>query len=430
MVPRAWPVGAIGGRTLPRPSDGQLVLAALVGLYFLALFSQDWYWPRFGVPGQTGVGFLDARSITSAWECVSQGVDVVPVNPCDPLGRPFNTPRVWTLPSAFGLGQESTNVLGVLTACSFFAAAFAFLGRITIGDAAIYAAALCSPAVMLGVERGNHDLIVFAVLVAGLLLLRRPDSGTRLVAHAFFLLAAILKLFPIFAIAPLFRQPRRWLLATAAVVGSFAVYVVATFEDIQAIREDVQQEVPFSYGIDVLVEGAGWDVDSDVQRILFLAAALALAAGIVVVARRRTLLAAPPDRRAQTDLDAFWAGAGIYVASFALIQNFNYRLVFLTLTIPQLLRWSRAATPLVPAAGWGAAGVLLSLWLGASISFYPFGIGEWWEDVLHGFPYDEVVNWALFAFLAAAVALSVEANFRGWSRSGDHDQDADRAPGR
>lgn len=35
------------------------------------------------------------------------------------------------------------------------------------------------------------------------------------------------------------------------------------------------------------------------------------------------------------------AGAGVYLCSYVLVRNFDYRLAFLLLTLPQLLRWVR-----------------------------------------------------------------------------------------
>jgi hypothetical protein len=69
-------------------SVGQLVVVAGVALFFVALRLDGSYWRDFGVPGGTGLYFLDLRFFTSAWECIRAGTDVWPTNnPCDPLGR-------------------------------------------------------------------------------------------------------------------------------------------------------------------------------------------------------------------------------------------------------------------------------------------------------------------------------------------------------
>ena len=105
----------------------------------------------------------------------------------------------------------------------------------------------------------------------------------------------------------------------------------------------------------------------------------------------------------------FLAGAGIYVGSFALTYNFNYRLVFLVLTLPLLLRWSKQRTPLVPWPRLGLTLLVVALWFGASLSFYPFGLGAEWERLVRDFPYDELINLSLFAYLFAALLVTLLA---------------------
>ena len=46
------------------------------------------------------------------------------------------------------------------------------------------------------------------------------------------------------------------------------------------------------------------------------------------------------------------AWSEIYVGSYAVMHNYDYRLVFLLLAIPQLLRWGREAAGAVPRANW------------------------------------------------------------------------------
>jgi hypothetical protein len=377
-------------------AGGLLVAATGLGLFFLALGLRDWYWPPFGVPGGTGFSFLDLRFFTSAWDCVRDGVDVTPANPCDALDRPFIYPSVWTAPAPLGLGEEHTVPLGAVLAVGFVASAFAALGRVGVGDGLVWAAALCSPAVMLGVERGNPDLVIFCLVVWGVLLLQAESVPARLAAHGLLLLAAVLKLYPVLAWGPLLLQRRRWAIAgTGTLTAAFAVYAFATRDDIRRIRENVPQDDRFAYGAAILGDEVG-------GALVVLAAAAGLALLLLRLARRRgvraVVPATPGERR---DRDLFVAGAATFVGTFALGHNYNYRMVFLLLTLPQLLRWSRTRLP----ARLAATAVLATLWLGTSIAFFPLGIGEWWERVTASFPYDELANVGLAGLLGAALGL-------------------------
>lgn len=402
-------------RTVPLAAglrDGRVLLLGLVGCYFLALLllaldeGLVLAWRRFGVFALEP-SFADLRSITSAWECTREGIDVLPVNPCDPWQRPANYPSLWTTPAFTGLGQESTVYLGVATAITFFASVILLIGRPSLRSALVYAVLLCSPAVMLGVERGNADLLLFALVVLGVAILRRR----RVVAHALLLLAAVLKLFPVFAWGVLLRQPRRWVLAGGGtVLVVFASYALVTLDEIRAIRAAVPQEVQSSYGAAVGVEAAQDLIARLELTPLYsltnpsaepLGQAAVVVAGLLLglwLARRWR---ARSGAVSEPELDAFWAGAGIYCGSFALFQNYDYRLVFLLLVAPQLLRWAREPEPLVPLAGCALGGLVAALWLGTTTGF-----GELWADAARWFPFEEIVNWLLFAYLAAALILT------------------------
>ena len=130
--------------------------------------------------------------------------------------------------------------------------------------------------------------------------------------------------------------------------------MLATLGDVRTIQRVTPQSSNNSYGIRLfdewLTAGVYWAADhvgaGSLERLGLRVWDLGLAALIVaaaVLARRRLRagLPADPEPAAQRDLDLFVAGAGVYVCSYVLFRSFDYRLVFLLLTVPQLLRWAR-----------------------------------------------------------------------------------------
>jgi hypothetical protein len=353
------------------------VIVGILCAYFALLLALGGHraWGELGVPAASP-GFLDLRSLTSGWDCARNDQGAWPDNPCDPYGRPENYPRIWLAASIFGLGQDDTYVLGSLLAVLFFVSAILVVPRqAPVGVAVVYGVALCSPTVMLGVERGNVDILLFTMIAAAGLVLRRKSYGPP-VASALVLAAAVLKLFPIAAIGMLAGLPRRTAAVCISIVGGlFAVYAAATYRDIQTIERVLPQVNEYSYGINMMgawlgsIVGSGraWNV------------ALVLAGLAVALALRRRLATRLPAPSAR-DLDLFWAGAGIYVATFALVRSYDYRLVFLLLTIPLLVRWAtaRAILPLATAIS-----VLLTLWLPRDWSNVPVvrGAIHRWDEL-------------------------------------------------
>jgi len=388
-----------------RDLDGRLLAGVLVVLFFAALLSYRGVtgttpWATVGIePGDKS--FVDLRSVTSSWDCEHRGIEAFPNNPCDPFHRPANYPRVWTRLGIFGLGEGDTVPLGVAIGVLFFAAALAVAGPLTLGEGAVYSGALLAPATMLGVERGNVDLLMFVLVVLGLLLLRRsPWAGAAPIV-----LAGALKLFPAFALAPFVRLRRRSA-ALAASVVVLGAYAAVTLNDIRTLRHVIPRVVVNSYGAGVVVEAlrlahVSWVQSAGEVRYVRLAVlALGLLLALALLRVRRS--AAAGDAGGELRLDAFWAGAAVYVGTYVFGSNFDYRLAFLLLCVPQLCAWVRrggAPAPL-PAAALGA--LLVTLWLSSAQPPLPFGLQTWYVTL--AFPPEEVLNWLLFAWLAAALA--------------------------
>jgi Glycosyltransferase family 87 len=396
-----------------------VVVFCLYG-YFVALIAQGGHlaWGWFQVPA-TSPSFLDLRSVTSGWVCTRKGIDVLVRNPCDPFPRPANYPRIWLWPSFLGLGQSSTIILGIVVAVAFFAGALVLMGPLERPlDVLVWVALLVSPAVMLGVERGNADLIVFPIVVAGVLLIRARSTAVRAVAHGAMLFAAMLKLFPAFAFVALFRQPRRRVLVGAGLVTlAFLIYVAVTWSDIKTIHRVLPQEIYYSYGADVAVRAvvtwlaarhaslaalATYGTFGDEQKLLWCIVLVALVAAVILARRWK-----PPPVAHEHELDAFFAGCAIYAGSFLLEHNFDYRLVYLLLVVPQLLRWARASRL--------AAVVLLvlvsTLWLSEVLSN-----GYWRER--YPLPYDELLTWFLFVTLVGMAAAAAARRIYPLLRTG------------
>jgi len=152
----------------------------------------------------------------------------------------------------------------------------------------------------------------------------------------------VLKLFPVFGFASALRRPRRReLLLTGGALILFAVYAYGTRGDIRTIEHVVPQSRDYSYGLDISgrwlaarLPGSrhAWDA-----LLALLVVAAAFTVGLLV---RRGRPAATRDPTGY----AYWVGAAIFIGTFLLAHNFDYRLAFLVLTLPQLLLWWNAGS--------------------------------------------------------------------------------------
>jgi hypothetical protein len=356
---------------------GRIAAAVIVISYFAALFAIGgyWQWNRLGVPTPKhgpSLTFVDTRVITSGWDCTRRDIPVLPVNPCGHNGSGVNYPRLWMLPAFLGLGEGSTNTLAICLAVLFLVIAVFVVPRdASAGVGILYGAALCSPAVMFGVHHGNVDLAIFGLVALSLLISRSRLRGL-IGADLLLFLAACLKLFPIFAVSAVAREGRRSArLGAVAVAAAFLAYLLATFTYTRAALRNTPQTDYVSFGVrrfsEWIVSGvngvspriaAGVNVRLS-MRAWDVAVILAVVALIAIGRKRlRATLAAPLS--ADRDLDLFWAGASIYVCSYAVMRNWDYRMVFTLLTIPQLVRWAAQRKALAVVT---LAALFIALWL-------------------------------------------------------------------
>jgi Glycosyltransferase family 87 len=396
-------------RTVPgRGLDGRLVVLAVLAVYFAvvaiprALLDVD-VWPALGVPAEDTL-FYDARNVAAAADCRRLGHDPLVDNPCDPSARPMNYPRMWLLLRFVGLQQSLTTLFGAVVVLLFLASVLLLVGRLTVRQGALVAAALCSPAVMFAVERGNMDLVLVAVLVLAVFAWRSSSEATRLLSPVLVLVAAAAKYYAAFAL-PAFaltgHRRGRWIVAGG--FTALAVYLAATVDDIEKVARAPEGGLRYSFGARILLGHLyhqlvpeAWQGGTILAQAITVVPLLAFAAAVWLWARRR-LAPSEPDPAATRSgaLLAFHMGALIYLGTFATRKNGDYRLVILLLVVPLLLAWASspngdARRPLARA---GLGAVLAALWLGT--------LSPWIG------PADELASWALAGALVALLAASV-----------------------
>jgi hypothetical protein len=267
---------------------------------------------------------------------------------------------LWLLPSLVGLGQSATVFIGAVMCLAFLVAILFLVGRLSWLETLLYGLALGSPAVLLAVERGNIDLIIFVLCVGGLLAVNRGGPSPTAAGVALILLATLLKLYPVFVLAALIPRTR---LAVGALLLA-AIYALLTLPDLALISQGTPRSVLFAYGsepVGSLMGVAPWLVDVGVVLEAALVATLKPVRGLA-----RT-------SSASLESAAFVAGSVIYMGTFLIGSNWVYRLLFLVLTMPQLLAWLRS-TGTRSSAIYVLAAILAILWLAAA-SMVP-GLGN------------------------------------------------------
>jgi hypothetical protein len=376
-----------------------MVTGVLIAVYILGK-QTDFVsvWARLGVE-HIWPPFADMRFLTSALEAHRARVNPYVSSPFDPLLRPLNYPRAWLTLSAFGLGPRHTVAIALVLAAGFYTAMMFLVGRITVGQGLVYGVLLCSPPVMLGIERGNIDLVIFVLVTVAALTF--DQKAGYYACYILVTLAAILKLYPVCGFAVGVRERRRrGFVVLALGLAVFAVYVYCIRADISFMVANTPQIKEISFGRRVLFEKlASMKLSVSVEGWSTLAVVASVVAALIISrVVKRPEFSAPASA-------AMTVGAGIYAGTFVAMNSFNYRLMFLLLLVPQLFAWGERRD----AYRWvGKAFILIIIgaMLLASARYPQFFIPK------------EILNWSVFIFCVfVLICLSRDASLALFSRS-------------
>ena len=395
--------------------DGRIIVLLFLITYFSMIYlsslvmSYVQFWGYLGVPS-ISPSFADLRGITSALDCYRQGFDPLIHNPCDPWNRPMNYPRLWLGLSSLGLDQSHTFILGILQAILFYACIFIIIiKRLNVSEGLFYGLILCSPAVMLAVERGNNDLMIFVFLSLAVLMMQKR----RILPYIFILMASILKLYPIVSIMSALREDKKRAIIIMLMVGTlFMIYMIYTWQDVILIGTTVPRSANLSYGSRVLFDGlnpifqsiTGLGIPEHFRTIFsFTAVLFVLVASYLAI--RLGFIQTQNKLMTSQYLDNFRIGAIIYIGTFIIGHNFDYRLIFLILTLPQLLAWIKIQNPLSQVSVFLLIAILVTMWSSFFAVWFSglfslvFSLEKTGNHLV--FLLEEIINWLIFGCLIA-----------------------------
>jgi hypothetical protein len=335
---------------------------------------------------------------------MDEGGSTYSQSPYDParlvhISRSFNYPRIWLILPRLGLTEANVGTWRLVACTVFFLTVILMLGEMNLVSGLVVGAAICSPAIMFGVERGNVDQWLFIVLAAAIICF--GHRSFVLAGYGLLLFAAILKLYPAVTFVTVLREQtwRRRAMIALGLAASFAGYLYWIRSDLKTISRVTPQMVPLSFGREVLFFWlshllGGLNRQENIASIGLLIASLGVAFFAALRIRRRHPL---PILEHQPSLTAFWIGALTFAAVFVTASNFNYRLVFLLFTQPQILIWVRRRD------SWGAISTVALLALLATL---------WLIQA----PRVRVIltqlsDWTLFTYFVTALLVTLPLNF-------------------
>jgi ribose transport system permease protein len=275
--------------------------------------------------------FADMRTVQGAVLSDQQGLDPQIQNPGDPWNRVMNYPKVWLwIAKLLQLNYETNFLVFVCTCILAYAISCMFLLRRT--PSLYFLVVIFSGASLLAVERGNNDILAFALVFAGITL--SQDYGR---AFSIFL-AAVLKIYPVFLAVTLIKKPKIF----AVLLLFLAGYFILSYGELITLQAGNTASsdpagILASYGIDTdmriiqqFVPGQSGETYTIIKCAFLLASIL-----LIAVISRKQNLSFTNDSVLHTEW--FLAGGIMYSSTYLLASNWDYRLIFLLLCVPYIL---------------------------------------------------------------------------------------------
>lgn len=352
--------------------------------------------------------FWDMKVVLGGIGLSAQGIDPLTADP-ETFGFTYNYPRAWLVLQYLGVHHLPLRWVGLVVGITWVTAFVAWCRVRSVGHACYLSSLFFAPAVMLALERANVDLVLCLVSAAAVWIHFRRSIPW--LAPATFAVGAALKLYPIVGLVLVTleaRQRQRWWWWAAG--AGAALFWLLNWNELQFIGARTPRVTGASFGAAVLpMRYEPWGTalfGHQLSELLVVGSGLAAYALLLAVAAWVGARLAPMMRSlnpSPTETGLYCLAAAMCCGSFALGNNFNYRLVYLFPAMPLIWRAFSSQHGSTESARWAAA-LLGTAWI---MLFAPLNT--------NGKPFiiSQLAGWLTIAFLAAGFFA---INFGSWHR--------------
>ncbi|AXH14467.1 hypothetical protein CP985_14480 [Malaciobacter mytili LMG 24559] len=337
--------------------------------------------------------FSDIRTITAYNETIALGENPYLNNIADPYNRVMNYPPFWAyFAKLTNISHSNAIFFGffniILLYIGFLFWSFKINNK--IGISILLIICFFSPSTLLLMERGNIDMIVFFLISIGIL------SSNIHIFNTLILLAAFVKVFPIFSIFSNINSKKNWI-SIFITLFIFSIYIFAHIQDIKLMKEGTPQPTGFAYGINIIWMIIKEKFNNEIYLFFKYFSYIYVVILIFIFYKIRNINSLKITCTNETTFISFKVGAIIYITTFLLNNNWDYRLVFLIFSIPQLYTW------------FNSKDINIYIRILSAISIFLIVHTMWYLKINLFFSInvfiDEIFNWLLFTFLFLLLIL-------------------------
>ncbi len=333
------------------PSFKLRPLYQLSGILLLCIAAYLFIVPKYSLWEEVGVYhlepiFLDMYAVFSASDASKDGYNVYVENPYDPRRRVHAYPRPWLWLQYTGLTLQHCTIVSLITISVFLLMSVFMLRPSNTREILISSALMLSPAVMLGVERANNDLIVFIIVGFAMYFLACKINLLRTIACFLIYFASILKIYPIVTFILFVRyitNKKTFWIFTFFITAAVGVYILLTISDISYLSKTIPKPIGrFTFGALPLLHLLTTEQYTNLSMYLY--GLIGLTFFVAIKFSNKSCIYKNSYNSVNSLL--FLTGSLILIFCFFVNSNFDYRCIYFIMVLPQLFDYLKEeATP-------------------------------------------------------------------------------------
>ena len=337
--------------------------------------------------------FPDLHVLLAAIDAHYQGIDVFKENPLCYFKIPHVYSNAWFLFHYLGFSDEHRFLIGIVTLI-IFGVAVSWLSKKKLF---LFFLFLCSPAVLLAVERCNNDVILFSLLLLTAKLTLSKNYKLLLIAHLILVFCTALKYYPVaFSVIFLLRNDdlKIKLKNLAIHIVFFFVWIFLSWENLQLQKNIIPDPgYAWSFGISPMFTLFAHLTGSKVFSFVFITfLSLIIIYFVFNFFNRIDLFCSDKNSDLSFATVLFVGGTLILVFCYLVRTSFDHRMIYFTFCFPFL------ATLLSKRSNFLSRQYLfpLLLFLLITISAWFECFREWITICLRHFSFESILPQGLF----------------------------------
>ena len=286
--------------------------------------------------------FFDLHVLLTAIDSHHLGFDVLKENPLCKYNITHVYSKFWFVLKYIGFSEINRCLIGFISIFLFLISIIFLVKR----NICIFLLLICSPAVLLAIERCNNDIIIFLLLLSLTPLAISKSKTKFIISHILLFLAIMLKYYPVaYSVVYLLRSDTLSNRLKSLVIQCvfFISWIIFCWEDLQIQKSSIPDPLFYScFGIFPLVSQLSYIFNIQLLASWILVLILSLVYLVIIskVLRKELILSNNKQKFKNFNNALCLGGIAVLLFCYLIRTSFDYRMIYLFFSLTYLINFS------------------------------------------------------------------------------------------